>query len=634
MIERKSKPTVEKNATKGQGEDSHYAELGFMCGLEIHQRLATSKKLFCDCPASIAEEDPLIGKIDRYQRAVAGELGNVDRSAEFEEFRNRKFVYDIHVNHSCLVDIDEEPPHRLNEEALGIALSLSKAMKMNIIEELQPMRKEVVDGSDPSAFQRTIFVAADGEITVNDRKIGMPSLFLEEESSGIVTATEDSSNYDISRLGIPLIEIDTSPYIPSPKAAKEIALYIGTLLRISGKVQRGIGSIRQDVNVSIKRGNRVEIKGLQEVDKIDKFIENEVVRQQKLIEIVDELSKMGAKVEDNVVDVTNIFTGSNVRVISTHLEKNGKVLAFALRNFKGFLGKEINPNRRLGTEISDYAKMAKVKGLIHSDENLAGYGFTEKDLGKLKEALDLGENDAFILIAGSENDVKRAAILAVDRAKYALVGVPLETRGVSNVELCTTKFQRPLPGGSRMYPETDAKPIPITNEMLAMAEKSAPNIEKERKRLSELVSNSDLCDTLLVSQRLNLFKNIVSKTKADPNFVANTIIQKFTELKRNGFNIDLIDERRLTDLFEEYGKGKITKQAVDELLKNMTLNKTGTSELITINRLHRITGIELRDLIDRIRKESNTSSPDELRTVVMSKYRLNVDGSELNSLLK
>lgn len=621
-------------AKEGRVDDeTRYKELGFMCGLEIHQRLATAKKLFCACPAAVAESPELLGTLSRFQRAVAGELGNIDRSAEFEELRGRKFIYMVPEENSCLVELDEEPPHELNAEALDVSLSLARSMNMHVIDELQPMRKEVVDGSDPSAFQRTVLVAVDGEIEVEGHKIKMPSIFLEEESSGIVSSTEDEITYNPDRLGIPLVEIDTDPYIPTPKAAKAIALYIGTLLRVSGKVQRGIGSIRQDVNVSIKGGARVEIKGLQEVDKLDRFVDNEVIRQQRLLEIKDLLNKAGASI-DEAIDVTDIFKGSGVRIIANHLEKKGVAHAFGLKRFSGLLGKEVNPDRRLGSEISDYAKMAKVNGLIHSDENLAAYGFSSKELEELKGRLGLDGGDAFIIIAGQRSNVERAVKLAIDRAKYALVGIPLETRGTANTELCTTKFLRPLPGGSRMYPETDAKPILITEKRLATAGAATLDIEKEKRKLLSKLQNRELAEQLLLSPKLPLYKSITASTKADPNFVANILIQKFTELRRAGFAVDSIDEDRLSDMFASYANGEITKQAVDELLKEMSLKKESIVDLIVVKRLKRITGDALASLIIDIQRAAGKKmDKDELRNAIMAKYRLNVDGAELNALL-
>ena len=228
--------------------------------------------------------------------------------------------------------------------------------------------------------------------------------------------------YNTDRLGVPLIEIDTDPYIPNPKTAKDIALYIGTLLRLTGAVQRGIGSIRQDVNMSIRDGARVEIKGVQELSLIDKFLENEIKRQQNLIIIKDRLVKAKATV-GKATNVTPIFRDTNVDVIKYHI-KDGAVFAFALTGFRGLLGFEINPNRRLGTEISDYAKMAGVHGIIHSDEDLNKYRFSADEISALRKQLKISDNDSFMIVAGKPDDVKRASELAIWRAEYCIEGSP------------------------------------------------------------------------------------------------------------------------------------------------------------------------------------------------------------------
>ncbi len=621
-------------AKEKKDDNARYKDIGFMCGLEIHQRLATKTKLFCSCPTNIDSAGRDQARVSRYQRAVAGELGNIDRSAEFEESKKRLFTYQIDHSSSCLVEIDEEPPHPVSQEGLDLALSFAKAMGMKPVDELQPMRKEVVDGSNPTAFQRTVMIAIDGKINAGGAEIEIPSIFLEEESCGIVSSTGNSILYDTSRLGIPLIEIDTFPYIPSPKAAKEIALYIGTMLRVSGKVQRGIGSIRQDVNVSIKGGARVEIKGLQDVDQIDKFVENEITRQQKLLEMKNKLVLWHASVGEPV-DLTHVLKGTSVKVIAPSLKEGGAVYGFAMKGFAGVVGTEVNPQRRLGTEISDYAKMAGVHGIIHSDENLDAYGFSTKEIQELRKALSMTEKDAFALVAGPKEMAKKAATFACDRAKYALAGVPLETRGVASTDLCTTRFLRPLPGGSRMYPETDERPVMITKELLSSALKSAPDMETERKKLEKDIGNKELVDQLLVSPRLPLYKAIISGTGADRNFVANIIIQKFTELRRGGFKVESIPENRIVAIFTEYANGSITKQAVEELLKTLSMKDEEVKSAIKDKKLHRITGQQLKDLITEVRGTSKDSkNVDEIRSAIMAKYRLSVDGSELNSALK
>lgn len=616
-----------------QQGNERYSALGFMCGLEIHQRLATQEKLFCSCRASIPSngEKP-IADVSRYQKAVAGELGAIDVSAEFEEQKNREFVYRVFKDNTCLVDLDEEPPHNPNREAVAHALSFASAMNMHIVHEIQPMRKAVVDGSDPSAFQRTMLVALNGSIEVEGHRINIPSMFLEEESSGIESGDANKAVYNTDRLGIPLIEIDTDPHIPNPKAAKMVALQIGTVLRISGAVQRGIGSIRQDVNMSIKDGARVEIKGVQELDLIDKFLDNEILRQQKLIEIRGRLTEANATV-GIAKDVTHIFANTGVMIISNQLKRHGVAVAFGLRGFKGALGTEVNPNKRLGTEVSDYAKMAGVQGIIHSDEDMNKYGFSESELNALRKELGITPNDSFILIAGSRAQAPIAASHAIWRAKYALIGVPKETRTANDNSYYTTKFMRPLPSGSRMYPETDARPILVTDEMVAKAEQNAPNLDREKKYLSSIIKNKALVEQLIMSPRLQFFKRTVQETGADPELVANVIIQKLTELRRMGVDVETILDEGIMATFKAYKDGFITKQAIDEVLKNLAKRDEPVMEIIGREGLERVSGKGLIKLVDDAMREAGGKGIDEARKIIMSRYRLVVDGNELNSIL-
>jgi glutamyl-tRNA(Gln) amidotransferase subunit E len=485
------------------------------------------------------------------------------------------------------------------------------------------MRKAVVDGSDPSAFQRTVMVALEGKIKVNGHTIAVPSLFLEEESSGIVEGSSTRVVYDTSRLGVPLIEIDTDPTIPDPKSAKDVALYLGTVLRITGKMQRGIGSIRQDVNMSIKGGARVEIKGMQELATMDRFIENEINRQQNLIEISKELQKKGAKVGDPV-EITKIFRNSKANIVGSA----ECVLGARLQGFEGILGREINPQRRMGTEISDYAKLGGVKGIIHSDEDLKKYGMSQEEINQVRSELEIGAGDGFVIIAGTEKSAWTAIKPALWRADHAMRGVPKETRGANPGDLCTSKFLRPLPGGSRMYPETDTRPILVTKAMLSAAKKAAPDLEKEKGELGSLVKNESVAAQLLLSPRMKLFKLIVQESRAEPELVANILIQKFTELKREGVDCDAIAESKIVALFDSYHRKEITKQAIDPILRELI--KGGSVEAaIAKLKLNRLTGRELREIVSKQKGKSR----DEIVRNIMSKYRLVVDGAELNALV-
>ena len=609
----------------GKEGREYYRSIGFKCGLEIHQRLLTKTKLFCPCDASLDSGWP-IAKIYRRQKAVVGELGKMDLATEFESSKRRMFIYSAFRNTSCMVDVDEEPPHAVNSEALEIALLIASAFDAEVPDEIEPMRKEVVDGSDPSAFQRTMEIGFNGHIDVGGRKISIPFISLEEESAGIQESTQEFVVYDVSRLGIPLIEIDTLPEIETPEEAKEAAYRIGLLLRLTGKVQRGIGTIRQDVNISIAGGARVELKGFQELDIMDKVIRNEIERQLKLIEIKKQLEERKAKVHEPV-DVTALFSSTRSKIISEN-SKGGKVLGIRLEGFKGLIGTEINPNRRLGTEISEYARLAGVRGIIHSDEDLDSYGLSTEEIGALKKTLAIGEKDGFMLIAGKAGIVEDAARFAEIRARLAISEVPKETRVVDSKTL-TTRFLRPLPGKERMYPETDIKPILVDRKYYLSLKHMAPDIEREREKLAKEIGNKQLADQLLGSQSMTLYRKILSETGADPVTIASFILEKMKELRRGGIDVDRLSDELLVYIFKLFKEGKITRNGIYEIAKRLPKDKESVDSIIESEKLRRLSDSELLSIVRPLAKLGK----EKIIREVMSKYRLNVDGDSLIAII-
>ena len=610
-------------------EKDYYQKIGFKCGLEIHQRLLTSEKLFCSCNAN-KEGDKLPIKIERTQRAVVGELGEIDKATGFESMKGRRFIYNTYKDTSCLVEIDEEPPHEINKEALEIAYLIAATFNAILPDEIEVMRKEVVDGSDPSAFQRTMLIGYGGFLELNGRKIHIPSIFLEEESSGIESSDSEVVIYNVNRLGIPLIEIDTDPEIKDPDEAKEVAMRIGTLLRLTGKVQRGIGTIRQDVNVSIKDGARIEIKGFQELEVMDEIIDNEIERQQKLIEISKKLKERKAEVGE-AIDVTDIFSNTNTKIIKNVIEKKGVVLAARLSGFKGLVGMEINPDRRLGSEISDYAKISGVRGIIHSDEDLKSYGISEEEISNLYNRLGIKENDAFILIAGEKEMAEKAISLARYRAEYAIKGVPPETRGIDSKKNIT-RFLRPLPGGARMYPETDEKPILVDHKHYEEIKKSVPSIEGIESRLMNEIGNKQIVEELIRSPKLQDYFYIAGKIRSDYQLIAITLLQKMKELKRLGKEVEKVSNDTLVCIFERYKDRIITKQAFEPIISAIPRSCADVDKIIEEQNLTRISGNKLVELV-RGEIEKGTKQKSLIISNIMSKYRLNIDGEELNDVV-
>jgi len=332
-----------------------YARLGLKAGLEIHQQLATAHKLYCCCPPMDRDARESNFEFFRYLRARESELGEVDRAAAEQSMARKKFLYKAYDT-TCLVENDEEPPRPLNAEALDVALKASLMLNMMPVDEVFTMRKIVVDGSNTTGFQRTCFVASGGFLETASGRVGVDTLCLEEDAASKVEAKGDTVTYSLDRLGIPLIEIATAPDIHTPSQAREVALYIGTLLRSLPEVKRGLGTIRQDVNVSIARGARVEIKGVQTLDLVEQTVEREALRQVSLLNIRDELLARGARVDGEVFDITDVLKDTASKVVKKALSSGGVALAVRLPGFRGLVGKEIQPGRRLGSELSDRAK--------------------------------------------------------------------------------------------------------------------------------------------------------------------------------------------------------------------------------------------------------------------------------------
>ena len=375
-----------------------YAKIGLKVGLEIHQQLNTREKLFCSCPPALFKEEPEITFLRRL-RPTQSELGQVDPAAFFEFQKGVKILYEANRATSCLVEMDEEPPHPLNMEAVEAVLTAALMMNMQPIDEVHVMRKTVIDGSNTTGFQRTCIIAMDGWIKVGEKTVPIQAVSLEEDAAR-KTGEEDGGKimrYRIDRLGIPLIEVATAPVIYSPAEAQEVALAIGRILRDTGKAMRGLGTIRQDLNVSLPDGALMEIKGVQELELISKVVEYEVQRQLELIRIKEELSRRGAKKEDlqaQFIDVTAVFKQTQCKVIRKALDKGYSVLAVKLPRFGGILKRELMPNVRFGTELADRARFwGRVGGIFHTDE-MPAYGVTAEEVAALRKAAGAGEEDA------------------------------------------------------------------------------------------------------------------------------------------------------------------------------------------------------------------------------------------------
>ncbi|MFH0903664.1 MAG: Glu-tRNA(Gln) amidotransferase subunit GatE, partial [Methanobacteriota archaeon] len=535
-----------------------YRALGLKAGLEIHQQLNTKEKLFCGCPTLLRDTKESNFEFFRYLRPTQSEMGVVDRAALEEVKLTKKFIYKAYDT-TCLVENDEEPPRELNQAAVECSLIIARMLNMNIVDELYTMRKIVIDGSNTSGFQRTGLVATDGYLESSAGRVGIGVLCLEEEAAQKVEDRGDSVIYSLDRLGIPLVEIGTAPDIVSPAHAREVAEKLGMFLRSTGKVKRGLGTIRQDINISIAEGARVEIKGVQELDLIETIVEREVARQAALLEIKRELNKRKAVVSDKIVDVTSVFARTTSKVILKAL-KGGVVYAVNLPGFSGLVGRELQPGRRLGTEFSDRAKKSGVGGIFHTDE-LPNYGITDEEVKALCNAVEAEVNDCVVMVADSREKAQGAMEAVIIRAREALEIVPEETRRA--LPDGNSAYMRPLPGAARMYPETDVPPVEITQERIGSIE--LPELIEERiaRYMKRFRLNEELAGQIARSENFVIFERILQQVpNANANVVVRTLETVLYELGNEGVNVNNIKEVHLMELFRLHADGKIPNEAV------------------------------------------------------------------------
>ncbi|WP_435195085.1 Glu-tRNA(Gln) amidotransferase subunit GatE [Natronomonas sp. EA1] len=542
-----------------------YEDLGLVAGLEIHQQLDTATKLFCNCPTARREPEEAARSFERYLHPTRSELGEIDDAA-LEESRVEKTFEYLAFDTTCLVEEDDEPPHRLDDEAQEVVLEVASLLDMDVVDEAQVMRKIVVDGSNTSGFQRSTLVATDGVIQTSDGPVGVADLLLEEESAGRVEETDDGVQFSLDRLGIPLVEIGTEPDISSPAQMREAAEEIGMLLRSTGKVKRGLGTIRQDVNVSIAEGARVEMKGVQALDDLEDIVRKEVGRQVALLEIRDALEARDASVGDPQ-DVTEVFADTDSGVIAGA----ETVTAVPLYGFDGLVGTEIQPDRRLGTELSDHAKRSGAGGIFHTDE-LPAYGVTEAEVAALREAVGAGADDAVALVAAATDIAEQAIEAVAARAEVAIEGVPEETRGANDDG--TSRYMRPLPGAARMYPETDVPPVELDPTEIESPELLTEKVERYQE---EYGLDAGLAEQVAYGRRMLLFEAAV-EAGIDATLAAGTLESTLTELRRDDVAVDRLTDDQLLSVLQLVEDGELAKEGVNPVLTTLAENPTLSPE--------------------------------------------------------
>jgi len=617
-------------------------DVGVKVGLEIHQQLATNKKLFCNCIPIDTDEYSI--KFQRKLRAAKSELGEYDPAALFEKSKSKSIVYYANPNSSCLVEQDEEPPHELDEDAKRISLIIASALKSEIFSEIYPMRKTVVDGSNTTGFQRTMLISQGGNFEVGGTKIEIQSICLEEDAAKNLGDKGIIRKFGLERLGIPLVEIATEPFEVEPQHIKKIALALGRILRSTKKVKRGLGSIRQDVNVSIKGGGVViEVKGVQQLDQIEKVVEYEAKRQQGLLEISKELQKRNwiHDKEKDRKDITELFTKCKSKIIQSAIKKQQKILAISFNNLGGMFGYAPYEGIRLGKEIAELVRFFGIGGIFHSDE-LPNYGVEKTDIENLKDFLKINEKDAYLILAATEEKIHIVIDQIISRIEFIKNnGIPIDTRlATMNGE---TKFLRPRPGAARMYPETDIPPVIISNDELENAKKNIPKSWDES--LLELQKkyelNPQLSEQIFDSRYMELFEKIVEKIKINPTFVASILCSSITNLERSGLNSKLLKNEDIEKSFQLLDSGEIAKESIEIIFESIMAGKSqSTLDAMKNSSIEAVNESDVDEIVKKIVennqeiiKNQKERAVGPLMGIVMKELRGKASGELVNKLL-
>lgn len=632
--------------------DPKFSVVNVMVGLEIHQQLASQSKLFCECSNKGAEQSTLT--FMRKLRPAYSELGGYDPAALFEATKMKSMRYHSHPSTSCLVEADEEPPHSIDNESLETALILALALHSKVVDEIHVMRKIVIDGSNTTGFQRTMLISTGGYLEIDGtKKVGVQSICLEEDAARLLSDDNIARDYSLDRLGTPLIEVALEPLSGPPQEVLQAAVTLGRLLRASKRVERGIGTIRQDINVSVNGGAVVEIKGIQQLDQLIKVIDFETKRQLGLIQIAAELTKrLNPDASEHnkyeiqeftVKDTTDILRRSSSKAVVQILEsKSTQFMAIKAEGYDGILGYEPYVGVRLGRQLAEIVRFYGLGGIFHSDE-LPNYGIVESEVAAIKKRLGMAsEQDAFVLIGGESHRVQFAVDAIVQRLEKATQGVLPETRAATQDG--KTIFLRPRPGSSRMYPETDVLPVKMDDTILNSLKGSVPKSFESyiRDIMQKYQLNRKLATEIFDSDRLKLFEDIVANTNVQPTFIASKITEDLISLRRKGLNPDRLSDQSIKMAFQLLDVGDVAKESIPVILETMlTKELDDVKEAIQILGFKQVSESELNEIIDKVIADNmvliRQNGRDALGTLMgrsMSILRGRIDGKMVSSILQ
>ncbi|MCG8411046.1 MAG: Glu-tRNA(Gln) amidotransferase subunit GatE [Bacteroidales bacterium] len=553
-----------------EAKQSDYDRIGFMSGLEVHQQLKTKEKLFCHCPAGVFHNNnDFDAEVIRHMRPTLSELGEYDGTALMEYKTRKEIVYRLNNKTACTYEIDDTPPFKIDKEALEYALEISLLCKLNIVGEVHITRKQYLDGSIPTGFQRTAILGVEGEIPLKNKKVRLIQLSIEEDSCREISDIRHQRVYKTDRLGMPLIETVTYPEMFNPDELKEAAEYIRFLNRSTGKVRIGSGAGREDVNVSCKGGTRVEIKGVSYNKLIPELSHNEAFRQWALLNI---RKKLKARVKDyknwtikhKEIDYRDYDL--KYEPITDGLIDKYRIIAINLPQFKGILSHFTQPQKIFANEISDRLKVIaclEKPNMVHSED--LEPKIIESNFTKIKELFNASDEDAQMIIWAPDEDIETALETIEERCKMAFEGVPKETR--KSFADGTTIFERVLPGADRMYPDTDSAPIPLEDKYITKLSKNLPSDVIDRyKQLKKWNIPEDTFTYIFRNNLYPLIEKIIKELKLEPKFVGTFIGHRLKFIEGHYTSSNTFDYQLIFDMFKYIVDKKLEIQLSKKML--------------------------------------------------------------------
>lgn len=608
---------------------SDYSSIGLRSGLEIHQQLDTEKKLFCRCPV-LPYSQSFDAEILRHMRPTLSELGEYDGTALMEFKTKKEIIYQINKDTVCTYEMDDTPPFELNLQALDIALEITMLLNCKLISELHIQRKQYLDGSIPAGFQRTTILGVDGWIPYGDRRIGIIQLGLEEDACREVSDNGHDRVYLTDRLGIPLIETVTAPEMVTPHEVAEVAVILSNLARASRKVRRGIGAARQDVNVSVRGGQRVEIKGVSRIPTIPLLVHNEAFRQVMLLSIKSDLSKRGitdSSFESSSYDLTEILADTQYKPAAEALSKGFDVNAVVLRGYRGILSTVTQPGQTFASEISDRVRVIacldKLPNITHSDSG--GEGFSDTEWERIMKSTGAFENDSVVVVWGTGQDLSTAVSEISIRAREAIDGVCNETR--QSFPDGTNGFERILPGPNRMYPDTDLPPLAISVDHMEKIRSTLPERPWERaKRYADAGVPEESARQMSISSLKDLFDRAVNETSYASGVLMHFFLSTLSHLKKRGKALDLSDDILISSLAEA-GSRSLPIEAVAYILENTCISEFRDISLAA-DEIHLPDNSILREAVEQILSgiESSEIEQDVLKRYIAGRIRQRFNG--------